>query len=338
MAQLYDSGFVERLRVGAQGVAAQWGLGPATQVRLLTLSENATFLAEDPERPDPVILRVHRPAYHGVDEIRAELAWIDALRADNAVETPEILTMTDGGRIAQFEDAGDTRYVVAFAFMPGQEPDAGASLTDGFATLGAISARLHGHAKTWQRPAGFTRKTWNFDSAFGPTPLWGDWRDAPGLDPSDVAVLDHVCAVLKTKLDAYGTGADRFGLIHGDLRLANLLVQDSRLGIIDFDDCGVSWFVYDFAAAISFLETSPQVPALLDAWMQGYRSVAPLGAEHIAMIPTLILFRRLLLTAWIASHGETETAAWAGQATYTAGTLALAERYLGGDATLFAVP
>lgn len=328
MAQLYDSGFVERLRVGAEALAPKWGLGPATRVRLLTLSENATFLAEDPDRPDPVILRVHRPAYHGPDEIRSELAWIDALRADKAVETPEILDMTDGGRIAQFDDAGETRHVVAFAFMAGKEPDADASLTDGFATLGAISARLHTHAKTWQRPEVFTRKTWDYDSAFGANPLWGDWRDAPGLTPDDIELLNRVCAVLKTRLAAYGTDADRFGLMHADLRLANLLVEGDRLGVIDFDDCGFSWFAYDFASAISFLETEPYIPDLQAAWIDSYRSVAPFDDAHVDMFPTFIMFRRLLLTAWIGSHPETETAIEAGLGTYSQGTVDLARDYL----------
>lgn len=328
MAELYDSEFVERLRKGAQGVAANWGLSSATQVRLLTLSENATFIAQDPERAASVILRVHRPAYHGIDEIRSELAWIDALRADHAVETPEILTMTNGDRIAQFDDAGETRYVVAFAFMSGTEPDAGASLSDGFATLGAISARLHQHVKSWDQPSDFKRKTWDYTSAFGPDPLWGDWRDAPGLSASDIEVLEQLCAVLKAKLDAYGTGTDRFGLMHADLRLANLLVEGDRLGVIDFDDCGFSWFAYDFAAAISFLETEPYIPDLQDAWIKGYRSVAPFDEVHVEILPTLIMFRRLLLTAWIGSHPETETAIAAGLDTYSQGTVDLARAYL----------
>lgn len=40
-----------------------------------------------------------------------------------------------------------------------------------------------------------------------------------------------------------------------------------------------------------------------------------------------IMLRRIQLTAWIASHGETPTAQVMGT-TYTAGTVALAEQYL----------
>lgn len=328
MSGLYDDSFVERLRQGALSLAPQWGLGPDTDVQMLTLSENATFIARDPAAEAPVILRVHRPDYHTKAEIESELAWIEALRAARAVDTPAPLRLSGGGHIASFEDGEQTRHVVGFRFMSGAEPDAGESLADGFETLGAISARLHTHVQHWQPPQGFRRKTWNWDSAFGAAPLWGDWRAALGLTPDGQAVLERLARALRDRLAAYGAGQDRFGLIHADLRLANLLVEGDRLGVIDFDDCGFSWFVYDFAAAISFLETEPYIPELQAAWLRGYRAVAALGAEHEAMIPTFILFRRLLLTAWIASHAETETAAWAGLGAFTEGTVALAETYL----------
>ncbi|MGR3802881.1 phosphotransferase enzyme family protein [Marinibacterium profundimaris] len=328
MTGLYDDAFVETLRRGALGLTAEWGLGPGTEVELLTLSENATFLARDPAAAEPVVLRVHRPAYHTRAEIESELAWIEALRAAGTVETPEPLRIRDGGHVAAFEDGEQTRHVVGFRFMSGAEPDADARLVPGFEMLGAISARLHGQVRGWTPPQGFVRKTWNWETAFGPDPLWGDWRAALGLDAEGKALLERLAGRLRTNLAAYGAGPDRFGLVHADLRLANLLADGDRLGVIDFDDCGFSWFAYDFAAAISFLETEPYIPDLQAAWLKGYRSVAPFGAEHEAMLPTFILFRRLLLTAWIASHAETETAAWAGHERFTQGTLDLAEGYL----------
>jgi Ser/Thr protein kinase RdoA (MazF antagonist) len=56
-----------------------------------------------------------------------------------------------------------------------------------------------------------------------------------------------------------------FGLIHADLRLANLMVDDQGLTAIDFDDCGFGWWVYDLASALSFIETDPRLPELIAA-------------------------------------------------------------------------
>jgi Ser/Thr protein kinase RdoA (MazF antagonist) len=327
MAGLYDDTLLEALREGARGVAADWGLSPRTEVTLLNISENATFRADDPERERPVVLRVHRPNYHSRAEIESELAWIDALRAEGAVTTPKPLVRQDGGRIATFEQGDETRHVVAFAFMDGTEPAPDANLVAGFERLGAISARLHGHARAWRRPERFARKVWDYDTTVGPRPHWGDWRAGLGLGREGERVLERCADGLRAELAAFGTGPERFGLIHADLRLANLLVEGERIGVIDFDDAGFGWYVYDFAAAVSFLEHEPFVDELADAWVRGYRGVAPLSAEEEAAIPTFVMLRRLLLTAWVASHAETPTAQELG-AGYTDGTVALAERFL----------
>lgn len=325
---LYQDDFIARLESGLKPLLKQWDMDESTELKLLTVSENATFIARDPNRASPVILRVHRPNYHEKGEILSELAWISALRQSGAVETPALVPTTSGGYLTSFQDGADTRYVVGFEFMEGHEPDADAALVPGFRLLGEISARLHHHVEGWQVPEGFARKTWDFDSAFGPQPLWGDWRAALGLEAEGETLLEQALARLRERLHAYGKGGDRFGLIHADLRLANLLKRDDGLGVIDFDDCGYSWFVYDFASAISFHELNPIVPELQRAWLEGYRSIRPLSAEDEAMIPDFIMYRRLLLTAWIASHAETDTAKDAGLAAYTEGTLSLAAAYL----------
>ncbi|MCA0919988.1 phosphotransferase enzyme family protein [Pseudooceanicola nanhaiensis] len=328
MTGLYDDDHVAALAAGLPALLPAWGLAEESEVSLLSLSENATFLARPPGGTAPVVLRVHRPDYHRREEIAAELAWIEALRTAEILVTPAPLPLRDGGHIAELALPGETRQVVGFRFLSGREPDPDAALVPGFEKLGALSARLHRHVRGWTLPAGLTRKTWDFEAAFGPRPLWGDWRAAPGLTAEGRAVLEDLCTTLRERLAAYGTTPDRFGLIHADLRLANLLVEGDRIGVIDFDDCGFSWFLYDFAAAISFHETHPLVPALQAAWLRGYESIAPLPPEAAEMLPVLVLYRRLLLTAWIASHGETETAQATGLSAYTEGTLQLARAFL----------
>lgn len=327
MAGPFEDAFVEQLRQGLSGLAQQWGLPQNCDITTLNVSENATFKAVDPSTGAPVILRVHRPGYHAPDEIGSELDWIRALRDEAIVATPKPLALKDGSYIGSMVAAGDVRHVVAFEFMSGSEPAQGNGITPGFRELGRISARLHRHARAWRRPDGFRRKTWNFETMLGSAPLWGDWREALGLEADGLAVLERTSRALEQALAAFGEGPERFGLVHADLRLANLLVDADRLGVIDFDDCGFSWFIYDFASAVSFFEDDPIIPELQEAWVEGYRSVEPLSAEDVAFIPTFVMLRRLLLTAWVASHAETPTAQALGTA-FTDGTVRLADAFL----------
>lgn len=324
---LYDADFLSRLEHGLKGLSSVWGVSPEADLKLLTISENATFRIADAKGGRDLIVRVHRPDYHTEAEILSELAWIEALRQEGVVATPQPITAMDGSLLQVFSDGETTRHAVAFEYMPGKEPDAESDLVRWYGALGEINARLHAHSRGWRRPDQFVRKTWNFDRILGECAYWGDWRAALGLTPEGRDILERTHALLETQTAAYGYGADRFGLVHCDMRAANLLVEGDRLGVIDFDDCGLSWFAYDFAAAISFMEHEPFIPDLMAAWLEGYRRVAPLDAEHEAALPMFIMLRRMQLTAWIASHAETPTAQSMGTA-YTDGTVALAERYL----------
>ncbi|MCZ7927031.1 phosphotransferase enzyme family protein [Agrobacterium pusense] len=324
---LYHTDFLSRLGQGLKDLSPVWGVSPDATLTLLTISENATFRIADETTGSDLIVRVHRPDYHTQAEILSELAWIDALRQDGVVVTPRPVTANDGSLLQVFSDGETMRHAVAFEYMAGKEPDAESDLVHWYRTLGEINAKLHAHSRIWTRPENFVRKTWSFNRILGDGAYWGDWRDALGLKLGGKSVLERTHKLLEAQTSAYGYGEDRFGLVHCDMRAANLLVDNGRLGVIDFDDCGLSWYAYDFAASISFMEHEPFIPDLKAAWLEGYRRVTALDEQHEAALPMFIMLRRMQLTAWIASHAETPTAQSMGTG-YTDGTVALAERYL----------
>lgn len=330
MGGLYAKEFIERLQGGVESLTNQWGLSSHAQVSLLTVSENATFKVTDALTDRQIVVRVHRPGYHTKAEIASELSWIEALRKDSVVTTPAPVPMLNGQIITGFDDQGTHRDAVAFEFMQGEEPGQTAKLEAGFQELGAISARLHQHTKHWRRPTEFVRKTWNFETIAGHSAHWGPWQAALGLNDEGHAILQRAVEQLERQTNEYSMSGSRFGLIHADLRLANLLDDGERLGVIDFDDCGFGWYGYDFAAAVSFIEREPYIGMLFDSWVTGYRHVAALSDEDEAMIPTFVMLRRLQLTAWIASHSETPTAQEFGDG-FTEGTIAMAEKFLKGE-------
>lgn len=326
---VYNPQFLERLTTGLKSRLQAWDVPDSAELSLLTISENATFRVSDQGRGLDLILRVHRPDYHSEAEILSELAWVDALRNDNVVATPRPVPAMDGTLLQTFHDGDTMRHAVAFEFMSGREPDVESNLVRWYGVLGEVNARLHAHSRAWSRPAGFNRKVWDFDHILGHKAYWGDWREGLGLTEDGSVILERVHNILADWTAAYGQTSDRFGLVHCDLRTANLLVEGDRLGVIDFDDCGLSWFGYDFASSVSFMEDQKNLPELMMAWLEGYRRITPLAAEDEVALPMFVMLRRMQLTAWIASHAETPTAQSMG-ADYTDGTVALAERFLAG--------
>lgn len=191
-----------------------------------------------------------------------------------------------------------------FHFIDGPQPDESKDLTSDFEKLGEIAAQTHVHTMAWQHPGNFERLVWDEEAVFGPSATWGDWRDAPKVTPEVKAILEQLETLVRKRLADFGKAKETYGLIHADMRLANLILHDEGPRLIDFDDCGFGWFLYDFAAAISFIEDDPAIPALKQAWVKGYRRVRPLNQKEEIEIDTFVMLRRMALLAWIGSRKE----------------------------------
>ncbi|MGV8856109.1 MAG: phosphotransferase enzyme family protein [Devosia sp.] len=299
------------------------------RTELVNHSENQTFRIDTLDNRC-FMLRVHRMGYQSARSVQSELDWLQALQRDTDLPIPDPVP-GDDGKLLQTFVAGDgtTRMAVLFRHIAGSEPEPHSNLSELFGTLGDYAARLHQHASAWQRPAGFERQSWQATTILDRDALWGDWRVGPGVNAHNRPVLDRLNAALQQQLIGYGHDTNRYGLIHADMRLGNLLIDGQAVSLIDFDDCGFCWFTYDFAAAISFHETNPAIPALKSAWLERYRAVRALDARDIASIDGMVMLRRMALLAWIGSHAETSLAQLHAPG-FADGTAALAERFLAG--------
>ncbi|MCC5969008.1 MAG: phosphotransferase [Pararhodobacter sp.] len=296
---------LEHLDRLAHKALALWDIPANARATRINVSENTTYLVEA-DGGFRAVLRVHRDSYHTRHAIQCELAWIDALDRDKVVVTPGHYRGRDGQAIQSctIDGLDAPRFLVLFEFVEGVQPEESGDLKAPFEKLGAMAARMHRHTMSWTRPHDFERLIWDDATVFGPQATWGNWRDAPNVDATLRPVLEAAERTIRTRLAAYGKGHDRFGLIHADMRLANLLIKGTDTRLIDFDDCGFGWFMYDFAAAISFIETDPAIPDLKASWLRGYRRVRDLPASDEAEIETFIMMRRMALLAWIGSHIE----------------------------------
>ncbi len=300
------------------------------EVEPLCYSENRTYCVRMASGMPVATLRLCRPGYRSAEQLQAEVGWLSELRRQGLPESFEViepLAARDGSFVQEVAWGEDTLFGLAFRYMGGVEPDeVRTDLPRLFRQLGAFAACLHGRQPVPELVA--CRDAWDWDAVLGPAAIWGDWRAFPGLGEAEREVFERCAAKVRASLEEYGRPQGRFGLIHSDMRFANLLVQAERIKLIDFDDCGQGWHLFDLAASLSFIEARPDVPQLIDAWLQGYRGIRPLDERDVAMIPTFVAMRRLQLTAWLASRPDSDPVP-ATVPGWLADTHSLCLRYLG---------
>ena len=277
----------------ATTAATRWGLGHA-RLQFVAGRENQVFRVCDAS--GEYALRLKRPGYRTRIEIESELQWMAAL--DQAgILVPRPVPSLKGQLLEQV----DGHLVDLLTWMPGQTlgtllaacSEANAQVL--FQHLGRHMALFHAASDAWVKPDGFSRVTWDAEGLLGEAPLWGRFWEHPALSAEDKALLVDFRTRAAQDLRQRDGGLDR-GLIHADLVRENVLVSEGRMGMLDFDDGGWGYRVFDLATTLLKFLDAVNFDKLKGALLRGYLSVRTIDTDALDLFLAL---RAVTYVGWI---------------------------------------
>jgi Ser/Thr protein kinase RdoA (MazF antagonist) len=272
---------------------ALWGLA-AMPVRFIAGRENRVYRVSTPQ--GDFALRLKRPGYRSDAELLAELQWLEAMYAAG-VKVPRPQPALSGSLL---ETIGAQR-VDMIGWLPGtplgrsRAPLALADAPRVFRKLGAAMADLHEACDSWIKPAGFQRCAWDIEGLLGDAPLWGAFWKNPTLDAETRTLFETFRDFARKDLDRLAEGLD-YGLIHADLVRENVLVDGQQLRMIDFDDGGWGFRLFDVATALFKNRQEPGYDRLKTALLAGYRSRRALDTTALDLF---VVLRAVSYVGWI---------------------------------------
>ena len=142
----------------------------------------------------------------------------------------------------------------------------------------------------------------------GEHPFWGRFWELPALTREQRQLLLTAKSKVVEKLGTFGKSKDRYGMIHADLLPENLLIGRNGLCLIDFDDAGFGWYVFDIATSLFFHVGETYFAALKQAYLAGYESERPLPRAQVEMLEVFLLARGFTYLSWCYTRSETEMA------------------------------
>jgi Ser/Thr protein kinase RdoA (MazF antagonist) len=301
-------------RLGRHALAA-WAIEPAS-LELLKYRENAVFRVAT-ARGRQYALRIHRAGYHSDAELRSELEWMRALLEDG-FDVPALVPTLNGAlfEVASDPEVPEPRQVDLFEWISGRQlgsVEGGVAgdtdvLVRTFHTVGELAARLHNQAARWQPPPGFTRHAWDTDGLVGEQPFWGRFWELAALSDAQRALIERARHRVRAELAALERTPRNYGLIHADFAPENLLVDGERVRLLDFDDAGFGWHLFEIATSLYFHIGQPHFDAIERATLEGYRSQRELRASDVALLPLFYAARGFTYLGWVHTRQETETA------------------------------
>ena len=284
----------------------------ADDLALVSLSENVTFKVTDRQGGDPYVLRLHRPGYHTLAELDSEHAWIHALDAAG-IEVPKPIAARDGRNYVPVTIAasGERRFAGLARWTEGRllsevlaETADPRRVERYFAQLGALTAAMHNQASAWPPPPHFTRHHLDADGLMGEAPHWGPFWEHDSLTAAERGLLIDTRERMRAWLARLGKEPAGYSLIHSDMHPGNILIDGERLTVIDFDDAGFGWHLYDIAVVLTYWQSKPNAAEIERAFLDGYRATRPLPNAALAAIKTFRLIRWMASIGWFHQRPE----------------------------------
>lgn len=272
---------------------ARWGADGA-DLSFVSGRENQVYRVAT--RDDDFALRIRRPGLRSRVELVSELAWLEAMdRAGLSVPRPVpslsgSLLETVGGR-----EADMTAWLRGSPLGRSGEPLRLKDAPQAFHRLGREIALLHDACDEFRPPEGFVRSRWDIGGLLGEKPRWGRFWENPALDKETRALLERFRSEASRELELRSAGLD-YGLIHADLVRENVLFDDDQPRLLDFDDGGFGFRLFDIAGALLKNRKEPGYPELESSLVEGYRTARPLD---ISLLGLFMALRAVTYVGWI---------------------------------------
>ncbi|MDF1728756.1 MAG: phosphotransferase [Sulfitobacter sp.] len=270
-----------------------WGFNGAPY-RLIAERENRVFRVDHAGRA--YALRLHRAGYRTDAELWSELQWMAELdRAGLNVPAP---VASEKGKFVHVVEGLQVDVLTWLTGAPlGQTgvPLQATNRTALFRMIGQEMARMHAISDAWHPPTGFTRCHWDREGLVGETPVWGRFWDNPTLSEDQRALFLGLRETLRTDLSRL-EGALDYGLIHADLVRENLLIGEATIQLIDFDDAGYGFRLFDLATTLLKNWDEPDYRTLKEALVAGYLSVREID---LAPLDLFLVARACTYVGWI---------------------------------------
>ncbi len=288
----------------------------------------------------PAALRVHRHGYHNKAAISSEMQWMAEL-SRNGLQVPKPLTNDDGAFLCEIPYGGMYYLVDLLTWLDGvQLGNSTNPLAFGkgelqkiFFNLGSCIAKMHTVTDRWQIPQGFERHAWDREGFVGENAFWGRFWEASGFDDTGRRLLQLARDKAGCELGTLQHSGADYGLIHADFVRQNILVEGTDVRIIDFDDSGFGFRMYDFATALVKNRAEPHYETIKAALFEGYRSQHALSALDEKSLDFFLTLRDFAYLGWMDAR-RTEPGVESRMAKIRTETLNIAEAFLAARSVL----
>ncbi|MEH7237644.1 phosphotransferase [Bacillus sp. JJ1562] len=231
--------------------------------------------------------------YKNFDEQLEEVNYTDFLFNEGLGVSPAIPSL-NGKVVEKITLENNEILTVLYKSAPGVHLPRNQWNADVLKELGRQTGKLHRLSRKYEE--------------MHPTRYINDWHDNEEYDflkyiPKEERVIREIANEVLTTIKKIPKNNSNYGLLHGDLWLENILVDnDSNLTMVDFQDCEKHFYIFDLAVPIysameyTFAGGGSIVEygrAITKAIIEGYQEENELSSEMLEKLPLFIKLKEI---------------------------------------------
>lgn len=299
--QLTLQGRIRRLRQMAWKALAQYDL-EVEKMFVLSTGFNTIF-GLNLANKKRAVLRINYPNQRSYIDIRSEMEWLAALAKETDIAVPAPFASRNGELVVTVETSGvpEPRQCAIFTWLNGRHLNQNPSLKT-IQKMGAVMARLHNHAETFQPSHPFSTikydKAWHFGDA---APIFATEAD-PVFTPKRRAILQAAAKRVQLFLDQLYQDESGLLFLHADLHFWNVKLNKGEIQVLDFDDTMYCYPVQDIGISLFYIERQQQ--GVREAFKSGYAQFRLWPVHSDSEIDTIIAQRTLDLLSFLIVEAD----------------------------------
>lgn len=220
-----------------------------------------------------MVLRVGTPKANSRSNIQYEVAWLEALNRETALDVVAPIPTAARRMVTDFSDpeTGDSRHCVLFTWVPGVPLGEGAGPFS-YRLLGQMSAQLQAHGRDWMPEDATDLRRWDrvfyYEPELDPVVIFKARSDHL-MDRSHRATIKRALPIANGALDRTWNSS-RPQIVHGDLHEWNAHIAATRLYAFDFEDLMMATPAQDVSVSLYSSRAAGRKDEIRSAFRTGF--------------------------------------------------------------------
>ena len=275
-------------------ISNNWELPGPIHCELLNRGMNDVYLIRDGKNICHAC-RVWRSGFRSENDIRFETELLSFLHKNN-VNVPYPIESNKGSLYMDINAPEGVRFFSIFSWVDGyifgSKPD-----MDNSFKLGEQLAKIHQFLKSFVPSV--TREIdmkIRFESEISFLLKMNTHR----ID--DLKWYRNATSIMINKLEELNSKSIPSGVIHGDFHLYNAFFNDDKITVMDFDNCGNYYLMFDVCSFIWANDYVGVDKKISDSFLRGYNSIRNLNDEELSLLNFFYALKELSFLCGFAAN------------------------------------